>query len=55
MRYASYDTGYGRDIEQGRMGLPALEKLVLAKVGEPNPRSGKQEYLENLLMACLHE
>jgi xylose isomerase len=27
---------------------------VLTKLGEPRPRSGKQEYLENLLTTYLH-
>jgi xylose isomerase len=31
-----------------------LNKLVLGKLGEPRLRSGKQEYLENLLMSYLH-
>ncbi len=53
-RYASYDTGYGRDIEKRRTGFRELNKLVLNKLGEPKPRSGKQEYLENLLMSYLH-
>jgi xylose isomerase len=53
-RYASYDTGFGRDIETGRTSLRQLEKLVLGKLGEPAPRSGRQEYLENLLMSYLH-
>ncbi|HVT74179.1 MAG TPA: xylose isomerase [Lacunisphaera sp.] len=53
-RYASYDSGYGRDIETGKADFPALEKLVLSKLGEPTPRSGRQEYLENLLMSYLH-
>ena len=53
-RYASYDTGYGRDIEQDRVTLQSLEKLVLTKLGEPTPRSGRQEYLENLLMSSLY-
>jgi xylose isomerase len=48
-RYASYDAGFGRDIERGKVGFPELEKLVLSKLGEPQPRSAKQEYLENLL------
>jgi len=48
-RYASYDSGFGRDIEKGKVGFPELEKLVLSKLGEPQPRSAKQEYLENLL------
>jgi xylose isomerase len=48
-RYASYDTGFGRDIETGRANFRQLEKLVLTKLGEPTPKSGKQEYLENLI------
>lgn len=48
-RYASYDSGYGRDIEKGRADLRSLNKLVLGKLGEPTLRSGKQEYLENLI------
>jgi xylose isomerase len=53
-RYASYDTGFGREIETGRTNFRQLEKLVLQKLGEPTPRSGKQEYLENLLASYLH-
>ena len=53
-RYASYDAGYGRDIEKGRLGFRELNRLVLTKLGEPKPRSGKQEYLENLLTTYLH-
>jgi xylose isomerase len=49
-RYASYDTGYGKDIEKRKIGFVELEKLVLAKLGEPTPRSGRQELLENLIM-----
>ncbi len=53
-RYASYDTGYGRDIEKRRTGFRELNRLVLNKIGEPKPRSGKQEYLENLLASYIH-
>jgi xylose isomerase len=53
-RYASFDTGYGRAIEQRRTGFRELNKLVLTKLGEPRPRSGKQEYLENLLASYIH-
>ena len=53
-RYASYDTGFGRDIEKRRVGFRDLNKLVLGQLGEPKPRSGKQEYLENLLNSYLH-
>jgi xylose isomerase len=48
-RYSSFDTGYGKDIESRKIGFKELEKLVLTKLGEPTPRSGRQEYLENLL------
>jgi len=53
-RYASYDTGFGREIETGRASFRQLEKLVLTKLGEPTPKSGRQEYLENLLFSYLH-
>ncbi|MSU23564.1 MAG: xylose isomerase [Opitutus sp.] len=53
-RYASYDSGYGRAIAKRRTNFRELNKLVLGKLGEPKPRSGKQEYLENLLNTYLH-
>jgi xylose isomerase len=40
--------GLRPDIEKGKVGFRELEKLVLTKLGEPKPRSGRQEYLENL-------
>jgi len=52
-RYASFDSGYGRDIETGRVGFKELEKIAL-RGAEPVPRSGRQEYLENLLNQYLH-
>ena len=53
-RYASYDNDYGRAIEKRRIDFKDLEKLVLKKLGEPKPKSGRQEYLENLLNTYLH-
>jgi xylose isomerase len=53
-RYSSYDSGYGRRIEKRKVGFRKLERLILAKLGEPHPNSGKQEYLENLLGRYLH-
>ena len=53
-RYASFDSGFGKDIETGKADFKSLEKLVLTKLGEPKQRSGKQEYLENLLNTYLH-
>jgi xylose isomerase len=52
-RYASYDAGFGKDIETKKTNFRELEKIAL-KLGEPTPKSGKQEYLENLLFAYLH-
>ena len=52
-RYHSYDSGFGRDIESGKVGFKALEKIAF-KLGEPILRSGHQEYLENLLNQYLH-
>ena len=53
-RYASFDTDFGRDIEKRRVGFRELNRIVLNRLGEPKPRSGKQENLENLLNAYLH-
>ena len=53
-RYSSFDSGFGKDIETGKANFKSLEKLVLTKLGEPSPKSGKQEYLENLVMQYLH-
>ena len=53
-RYASYDSGFGRDIERRSLSFRDLNRLVLTRLGEPKPRSGRQEYLENLLADYLH-
>ena len=53
-RYASYDDDYGKLIEKKKIGFKELEKLVLKKLGEPKRKSGRQEYLENLLNTYLH-
>jgi len=47
-RYSSFDSGFGADIEKGKVGFKELEKLVLTKLGEPKPKSARQECLENL-------
>ena len=52
-RYRSFDSGFGRDIEKRKIGFKELEKIAF-KLGEPTPRSGRQEYLENLLNTYLH-
>lgn len=47
-RYASYDSGKGHEFEQGKLSLEDLMALAIEK-GEPETRSGKQEYIENLI------
>ena len=47
-RYASYDTGKGKEFEEGKLTLEALAELA-KQVGEPPVISGRQEYLENLI------
>lgn len=47
-RYASFDTGKGKQFEQGKLDLQALSSLAHNN-GEPEQVSGRQEYLENLI------
>lgn len=48
-RYASWESGIGQKIEQGQVGFAELETYMLEK-GEAEPnRSGRQEFLENLI------
>ncbi|PWK79113.1 xylose isomerase [Mucilaginibacter oryzae] len=47
-RYASFDTGTGKDFENGNVSLEDLRNYAIAN-GEPNVTSGKQEYIENLI------
>jgi xylose isomerase len=48
-RYSSYDSGIGRQIEEGKVGFVELEKYMLAK-GNPAPNaSGRQEMIENII------
>ena len=53
-RYASYDSGFGKEIEKKKIGFKELEKLAL-KSGEPKPRSGQQEMYENILMRAVND
>ncbi|MEI6409710.1 MAG: xylose isomerase [Bacteroidota bacterium] len=47
-RYASFDEGNGLLFENGRLKLADLAKIAKTS-GEPAVRSGRQEWLENLL------
>jgi xylose isomerase len=47
-RYSSYDSGKGKEFEQGKLSLEDLRNYAIEK-GEPEIRSGKQEYLENII------
>jgi len=48
-RYAAWKGKLGRDIMGGRMSLDKLARLVDKESLEPQPRSGRQEYLEALV------
>lgn len=47
-RYASFDSGKGKEFEEGKLTLEDLRAHAVA-VGEPKQISGKQELYENIL------
>ena len=47
-RYASFDQGKGKEFEQGKLTLEELRQYAIEN-GEPEMRSGKQEWLENIV------
>lgn len=47
-RYASFDQGAGADFEAGKFSFEDLRNYAVEH-GEPEQRSGRQEYLENLI------
>ncbi|MFE7085095.1 xylose isomerase [Sphingobacterium spiritivorum] len=47
-RYQSFDTGKGTEFEKGNLSLEDLRDFAAAN-GEPEVKSGKQEFLENLI------
>jgi xylose isomerase len=47
-RYAGWERDLGQRILGGKASLADLSKLVLDQDLEPRPKSGRQEYLENL-------
>jgi xylose isomerase len=47
-RYASFDSGEGKAFEEGKLTLEDLREYA-AQNGEPQVRSGRQEWLENII------
>ncbi|MBS1575336.1 MAG: xylose isomerase, partial [Bacteroidetes bacterium] len=47
-RYASFDSGKGKEYEDGKLKLEDLRDFAIAN-GEPKQLSGKQEWLENII------
>jgi xylose isomerase len=47
-RYASFDTGKGKEFENGLLNLEELREYAI-QLGEPRIISGKQEFTENLI------
>ena len=47
-RYASFDNGKGKEFAEGKLSLEDLRNFATEN-GEPQVRSGKQEYLENII------
>lgn len=47
-RYAGFDSGIGKKIEEGSVSFNELEQFIIEN-GEPEMRSGKQEKIENIL------
>ncbi|MBC7913084.1 MAG: xylose isomerase [Pyrinomonadaceae bacterium] len=47
-RYASFDSGKGKEFEEGKLSLEDLRAYAIES-GEPAVISGKQEYLENII------
>lgn len=47
-RYASFDSGKGSEFEAGKLSLEDLRAYAIEQ-GEPLIKSGKQEYMENII------
>lgn len=52
-RYSSYDSGKGKEFEEGKLSLEDLRELAIAN-GEPKKISGKQELFESLINNAIH-
>ncbi len=47
-RYATFDSGKGKEFEEGKLSLEDLRTYAIEN-GEPVMRSGRQEWLENII------
>jgi len=47
-RYSSYNSGKGKEFEEGKLSLENLREYA-ASNGEPAVKSGRQEYMENII------
>jgi xylose isomerase len=47
-RYASFDSGKGKEFAEGKLSLEDLRQYAIDR-GEPEVRSGRQEWLENII------
>jgi xylose isomerase len=47
-RYSSFDNAKGKEFEEGKLSLEDLRSYAIEN-GEPEIRSGRQEYLENMV------
>ncbi len=47
-RYASFDSDRGKEFEAGKLSLEDIRQYAIDN-GEPQMRSGRQEYLENII------
>jgi xylose isomerase len=47
-RYNSFDSGKGKEYEEGKLSLEDLRAFAIES-GEPQTRSGRQEYMENII------
>ena len=48
-RYSSFDSGKGSEFEEGKLSLTDLFNVAINNKSDIKLRSGKQEYLENIL------
>jgi xylose isomerase len=53
-RYAGWNEGIGKQIEDKKVGFTELEQFIL-DTGEPEVKSGRQELLENILNQYIFE